>query len=435
MALWSLADRTILIIDDFPEMRSMMRSMVVAYGADKVVQARDGDEAIEALERQKFDIVLCDYNLGPGKDGQQVLEEAKHRGLLSSKATFIMVTAENTSQMVMGALEYQPDAYLSKPITKQVLQMRLRKLLEKKESMQDIATALDRKHYSKVLELCDHHLGTNSKHRTEILRMKSDVLIRIGEYDKAEKLCNELLEERELPWAMFDIGRSNYFQKNYPAAAHIFTRLIENNSAYIAAYDWLAKTQEQIGDDVGAQETLVEAAERSPKSLLRQRALAEVADRNMDPETAKRARKKAVSVGKGSVLRVPGDYTGLANVLLRSNEAKDALRVIDSMQYEFRNNPQARLEASVAAAGLYAATGNDEKSKGELEKAIHLALNQPDIVSADVGMELAQQCLANGNINDANELIQQVVKNNHDNDNIVDQIRKIYRDAGLEEAG
>lgn len=435
MALWNLTDKKILIIDDFPEMRSMMRSMVVAYGADKITQARDGDEAVEALKQKKFDIILCDYNLGNGKDGQQVLEEAKHRGLLSSRTTFVMVTAENTSQMVMGALEYQPDAYLSKPITKQVLQIRLKKLLEKKASMLDISVALDRKDYKKVNELCDQYLASNSRYRTDILRIKSDALIRNGEYDSAATLCNELLEERELPWATFDIGRANYFQKNYADAVDIFSRLIENHSAYVAAYDWLARTQEQLGDDAGAQETLMQATERSPKSILRQRALAEVADRNMDYETTQRARKKVVSVGKGSVLRLPSDFTRLAKVLVRNKSGKDALKIIDSMQYEFRDDPLAKLEASVAAVGVYTAMGSEQRSKEELDKATRLALSQPDIVSADVAMELAARCLENGDTGHANELMQQVVKNNHENEGIADQIKQIYHDAGIKDVG
>lgn len=112
MALWNLKGRTILVVDDFPEMRSMLRSMLAMYGADTIEQARNGEEAIGRMQARRFEIVLCDYNLGEGKDGQQVLEDAKRRDLLPYDTTFVMVTAENTPEMVMGALEYQPDAYL-----------------------------------------------------------------------------------------------------------------------------------------------------------------------------------------------------------------------------------------------------------------------------------------------------------------------------------
>lgn len=54
-----------------------------------------------------------------------------------------MVTAENTADMVMGSLECQPDGTLSKPVTRATLQVRLRKLLEKREELLDIYEAAD----------------------------------------------------------------------------------------------------------------------------------------------------------------------------------------------------------------------------------------------------------------------------------------------------
>ena len=88
MALWTLTDKTILIVDDFAEMRSLMRSMVAAFGARHIEVAANGEDAVAALESRRFDIILCDYNLGDGKDGQQVLEEAHHRNLLPCSTTF-----------------------------------------------------------------------------------------------------------------------------------------------------------------------------------------------------------------------------------------------------------------------------------------------------------------------------------------------------------
>lgn len=435
MALWNLKDKKILIIDDFAEMRSMMRTMVVAYGAEKIVQAKDGDEAIEALGSHSFDIVLCDYNLGEGKDGQQVLEEAKHRNLLSAQTVFIMVTAENTSEMVMGALEFQPDAYLSKPVTKDVMQVRLKRLLDKKDSMKAIHTAMDKNNYASVLQLCDQYLQADGKYRLEILKIKSEALVKSAAYDEAQRLYEQILEERELPWAQFGIGKVHYYRKEYDEAAETFREVISNNEAFVSAYDWLAKAQEQLGDTAAAQVTLAEAIERSPKSLLRQRALADAAEKNEDYVTTEKARKKAVRVGKGSVLKMASDYTGLAKVLVKNNTAKDALRVIDSIKYEFKDNPQADLEATITSSAVHAAMGNKQKSEEALEKSLKLAASHPEMVSADLGMELAETCLKNGRKEEANELIRTVVKNHHDDKEVLDKITHVYQEAGVESEG
>jgi CheY-like chemotaxis protein len=148
--MWSLKGKKILLVDDYGEMRSMLSG----YGADDITSAATGEEAIEMIGNRRFDIILCDYNLGDGKDGQQVLEEVKHRGYLSYPTLFIMITAESTAFMVIGALEYQPDEYLSKPVTATVLQARLQKLMEKKEGLQPIAKALESRDHTRVIELC-----------------------------------------------------------------------------------------------------------------------------------------------------------------------------------------------------------------------------------------------------------------------------------------
>ena len=69
----SLRGKKVLIIDDLPDMRTMLRTLVASLGTDDIKTARDGEQAMTLMEHERFDIVLCDYSLGEGKDGQQVL--------------------------------------------------------------------------------------------------------------------------------------------------------------------------------------------------------------------------------------------------------------------------------------------------------------------------------------------------------------------------
>lgn len=435
MALWNLSGKRILIVDDFPDMRSLMRGMVMAFGAQQVEQARNGEEAIDLLARGRFDIVLCDYNLGEGKDGQQVLEEAKHRGLLPFTTAFIMVTAENTSQMVMGALEHQPDAYLSKPVTKSVLQVRLQKLLEKKDLLRPINRALDQNQPGKALGLIEEQLQTGSRGRFDLLKMKSDLLLRLSRYEEAETLCHAVLEERELSWALFDLGRIHFHRQEYPAACQRFASLIEQNQAFVAAYDWLARAQERGGELGAAQDTLLRAVERSGKSLLRQRALGEISQRNQDYAVAESARRKAVRIGKTSALRQASDYTELAKVLVRNDSGKEALKVVDAIRHVFPNDPQAALGALVAEGHVQQAMGNGKRSQELLDQAIQLCQRDEAEVTTAAGLDLAELCLRHGNRDMANELVRQVVKNHHEDEQVLGRIGRLYQDAGLEAEG
>ena len=111
------AGKNYLVVDDFIGVRQLLRESLRSLGARNIDQAASGGEAMGLLAKIRYDVVLCDFNLGDGKNGQQVLEEARVRNLLLPSSVWMMVSAEKSVESVMGAAEHQPDAYLVKPIT------------------------------------------------------------------------------------------------------------------------------------------------------------------------------------------------------------------------------------------------------------------------------------------------------------------------------
>lgn len=434
MALWTLKDQNILIVDDFPEMRSMMRSMLVQFGADKITEARSGDEAVAAMAKQTMDIVLCDYSLGEGKDGQQVLEEAKERNLLPFSSIFILVTAENTSNMVMGAFEYQPDDYLVKPFTKMVLQARVRKLQERKDGLQDIARALHEKKYHDVIEMCDQRIESNSKNTFELTKLKGDLLLRVGDYEGAKQLYEKVLADRDLSWARFGQGQAFYYLKLYEKALTAFKDLIDSNNKYVIAYDWLAKVHKALGDAKSCQEVLADAVKISPKAILRQKALAEVAFENSDFDTAEKSYKNVVRDGKNSVHRSPADFGGLAKVHLKKAAPQEAEKVVASMASEFqKGNCVAQMQSAVVQSLVYGETGKAAESEKALEKVMALYAQSPGDLSTAAAMDLAQACFQNGKSEHGNELLKHVIRNNHEDVEILDKVKAICAKSGQSE--
>lgn len=430
MELWSLKRRTILIVDDFPEMRTALRSMLLPWQPERIETARNGDDAIEKLQQNRYDIILCDYNLGEGRNGQQVLEEARHRNLLPFSSAFIMVSAETSAQRVMGAMETQPDGYISKPVTKVTLQVRLKKFVRKQDELRTITHAMDRKQYPAALEYIDRYLADNNKYRFELYKLKSDLLIRAGDYDSAGNLCEAVLAGRELPWARFDTGRIAFFRQNYAHAARLFEKILATNPDFIAAYDWLAKTRDRLGDSGEAQQVLMEGIERSPHSLLRQRALAELADRNQDLDVTEAARRKAIRIGKGSILREPADYAALARVLVQKQSSAEALQVAQSIAREFDHSPLSRLEAATVNSNIYSVLDNKTESAGALSEALSITAQQPELLSADIGLSLARACQAHNRQEDADRIIRQVICDHDDDETVLAQVRDLYSESG-----
>ena len=144
-ALWDLRGQSILIVDELPQVRTMLRELLVSCAADQIESLSDPERALEWMAAERPDIILCGYDLGEGKDGQQVLEEARERDLIPYSTIFILISAENTLRRVMGAVEHEPDAYLAKPFTREVLQNRLRRLQQKKAHFRDIGRAVEQR--------------------------------------------------------------------------------------------------------------------------------------------------------------------------------------------------------------------------------------------------------------------------------------------------
>ena len=433
--LWSLQGKAILVVDDFPGMRSMMRGMLSAYGADDITDTSNGEEAIKRMRDKSFDIVLCDYNLGEGQDGQQVLEEAKEDDLLPYSSIFIMTTAENSMEMVMGAAEYQPDDYLSKPFTKQVLQTRLKRLLARKSSLRKIASAMQRKDYSHALSLCEKQLALQPGNRFELLKLKGELSIKAQRYDAAAAAFAEVMAERELPWAKLGYGETLYHRERYEEAKTTFKELIRSHPNYVFAHDWLARVYEKLDQLDMAQEVLTEATEKSPKAVLRQRALAEISRQNEDLDTAEEAYRRVMRLGKNSCYKSPADYASLSRVYLQKGNNVEAVKTLASMKKEFRRGKSAnRLHALILEITLYREMAREDEARKGIAEAMKLFRDNPAGLTTPLAMELANACYGLGLKEEGDEIVRHIVRNNHEDQDILDGVQAMMEGCGIGDA-
>lgn len=101
----------ILVVDDEPLFRKMLRKFLVGEGFS-VVEARDGDEAILAYKNQRPDVVLLDVRI-PGKDGLETLRELI---AIDPEARVMMLTAVRDEDVIDQALAEGAADYVTKPI-------------------------------------------------------------------------------------------------------------------------------------------------------------------------------------------------------------------------------------------------------------------------------------------------------------------------------
>lgn len=429
-------NKKILIIDDFSSFRRLMIRMLESFGAKNIDDAYSGDVAIQKMQDKAYDIILCDYNLGHDKkDGQQILEEAKHRNLIRYSSIFIMLTAENTMPMVMGAVEYQPDDYMIKPITKEMLTRRLEKNIKRKADFEEIENAIRSKEYMRAISLCEERAKNNPRYMLEYLRLKGDLCITTGLYDQAVSVFNEVLAMREIPWAKMGMGKVHFHRGEYLMAIDMFRSVLDENKTYMEAYDWLAKTLQELGSLEEAQQVLLTATEISPKAILRHQTIGDISYKIDDYDTAEKAFKSAITIGKHSCFKSPSYYTGLARTMIKKDSSGEALSVLGSARNEFKANREALFQTVAMQGVVYKELNREEEAKKAIHEATRLLEKLSGRIPVDASLDLARVCFDLGEKDKGMEFVQNVVKNNHDNDKVLGMVQEVFRDARLEEEG
>jgi two-component system LytT family response regulator len=101
-----------LIVDDERIARAGLRSMLARYAQLRVVgEARDGEEAVAAIQDLRPDVVFLDIQM-PGRDGFGVIREL---AALSRQPAYVFVTAHATH--ALAAYEVDAVDYLHKPFS------------------------------------------------------------------------------------------------------------------------------------------------------------------------------------------------------------------------------------------------------------------------------------------------------------------------------
>ncbi|TAJ80125.1 MAG: tetratricopeptide repeat protein [Gallionellaceae bacterium] len=431
----SLKQSATLVIDDFQSMRTMLMGFLKSMGVASMDNAGTAKEALALLAARKYDIVICDYNLGHGQNGQQILEEAKYKNYIGYSTIWMMVTAEKTMDMFMGAAETKPDDYLLKPITESLLETRLNKLIEKKLSLEPIEKAVKAKDYIRAIALCDEQIKTRPTSTQELQRIKSDLLITIGDFPAAKAYFESILAVRSTPWAKTALGKVHFMSKDYFRAKELFQEVLDENKMYLEAADWLAKTLDALGDLKEAQLVLSNAMFLSPNATARQKSLADAAYKNGALDLAQSAYEKAIKLSEHSVHKSANTYAGLAKVLTAKDDPAEALKVLDRSRDEFRDDPEAALQTAVLEGMAYQKMGQPEKAVAALALAEELMRDQPGNVSATTAMDMANALLKLGQKNKACGLLESVVKNNHENAGIIHMVEAVFEDAGMGSEG
>jgi two-component system KDP operon response regulator KdpE len=115
----------VLIVDDEPQIRRVMRTTLVARGY-MVSTARNGEEALEKVREERFDLVLLDINM-PGMGGMETCRILRSQ----SDIPIVILSIRNAEREKVEALDAGADDYVTKPFSMPELLARIRAALRR----------------------------------------------------------------------------------------------------------------------------------------------------------------------------------------------------------------------------------------------------------------------------------------------------------------
>jgi len=118
--------RTILVVDDEPNARSLLRLILVRAGFEVLV-AQDGFEALKEVEEKIPDAMILDIMM-PGIDGFEVCEKLRSNEKTAT-LPIIMLSARADPESVNKGLRVGATKYLTKPVTPELLTKQVREVL------------------------------------------------------------------------------------------------------------------------------------------------------------------------------------------------------------------------------------------------------------------------------------------------------------------
>lgn len=388
-----------LIVDDFENFRGTLNKMLMDFGIGNVDTAASGEEALRYCKAHTYDLILCDNNLGKGKSGQQVLEELRTTDNPCTDSLFILISAESSKSIIMAAYDYEPDAYLAKPITPKALSQRLNRLFEQRVELKAVLAAQKTGDDQGAIRLCKELIAQGSRHSNSCQKILGQLYLKQNNLTAAEELYRSVLDNRELEWAQLGMVKTKLAQHDLVSAQQWIENILQANPLCMKAYDLKAELCRLQHNSEGLQDVLQRATDISPLSILRQQELGSVAQQNNDLLTAAQALKRAVKLGENSCFDKNEVHSLFAQTTIDLHSIdkelakpllRDAIHCVNNLEEKFGKNTLRKAESLLLESQLQVCAGDQRRAQDALASAQSALANATDENALTAQIELVR---------------------------------------------
>lgn len=412
-------------------MRTQLRTMLNMSGISKVQFAVTAGVAVRKLRDGRYDLILCEYHLGDGQDGQHLLEDLRIHNIIPLATLFLMVTGERQYERVVSAAELAPNDYILKPFAADTLHDRIERALEKREAFMPAYQLIELGNAPDAIQACVAGEEKHPQWAIDFMRLRAELLVISGHAEEAQRLYDHILAKRSIPWARLGLAKALFMQKRYAEAEDILQSLVAENDLFLDAYDWLSRTREAAGELEGARSVLATATQLSPHRVGRLRRLGELAIETGDHDTAEKVLTEVVRKGKYSDFRDPEDHVRLIQAQLGKGDTGQAEATIRDLERSMLGLDKTRSCASLSNALVHLKKGDQAKA-GEAIRGLADDLTGGPGLSIGLKRELARACFASNLVEHGTEVVLDIMRNAPDS-RTLESTKAILREAGKPE--
>lgn len=208
--LFPYKDLTVLLVDDATPILVTIKAMLIKFGFSEknIFTAKSAKLAIAHASSYTFDVVISDFNLGPGLNGKQLYEELTHYRYLKSTTVFILISGDNSAATIRPVVELKPDEYILKPFTANELNKRLVSAIERKRVLAPLYEAERTLNPESGLKICDELEPFYKAYFFEIAQFRGSFLTMLSMHNEAKATFEAAIVKKPTNWAKLGLANS-----------------------------------------------------------------------------------------------------------------------------------------------------------------------------------------------------------------------------------
>ncbi|WP_147375945.1 response regulator [Noviherbaspirillum cavernae] len=405
-----ISNLTVMFIEPSTNVRTSLHNIFTQCGITRISHVMRASTAIAMLQKESFDIILCEFDLSEGQDGQQLLEDLRQHRLLPLTTLFLMVTGERSQSKVISTVELAPTEYLLKPFTAGALLQRVGRALEKRAAFIPAYRAMEHGDLQEAILCCERGESISPAYALDFRFLRADLHLRQGQPAQAESIYGQLAETRAVEWAHLGLAKAWCMQNRLGEAEELLTRLLRENGKLWDAYDYLARVLEAGGRLPEAKQVLMNAVALSPHTVRRLRKLGRLALETGDIDTALAAFQDVIGKVRHSRFRDPEDYVHLVQALLGKGNVHQAAAIVRELGKSLSDFKKTEACGAISSALIHEFKSETESALEQLAAAVDACSGNAGL-SNEVKMVLAQSCLNNGMEDSAATVMLDVMNN------------------------